>query len=210
MKSRQRLERPVVQVAAGLALAVLIPAAAVVAQALEAPAAPSPAAASAFDEPASGADPISAPGRGPTVDACRTAAMAVSLGPAEAVAGTVHRPLRFTNTGPRPCFLHGFPGVSYVTGDLYTQIGPAAEEQGEKGNPLTLPPRAVASATLALARVGNVDPALCRAVPVRGLRVYLPGDIAPEFIALPGSACSGKIKDAPLQVRAIVAGPGQG
>lgn len=212
MKSRQRLERPIVQVVAGLALVALIPAAALVADGLEEQTATSPAASSAYADPAPGADPTSAraDGIGPTVDACRSAAMAVSLGPAEGAAGTVYRPLRFTNTSARPCVLHGFPGVSYVTGDLYTQIGPAAEEEGAKGNPITLPPRAVASATLALVNVGNFDPALCRAVPVKGLRVYLPGDMASDFVALPGSACSGKSKDPPLRVRSIVPGPGQG
>jgi hypothetical protein len=210
VKTRQRLERPIVQVVAGLAVVALIPTAALVAQGLEEPTAP--AASSAYAEPAPVADPTpgGAEDIGPTVDACRTASMAVSLGPAEGAAGTVYRPLRFTNTSARPCFVHGFPGVSYVAGDLYTQIGPAAEEEGEKGMPLTLPPRAVASAKLGLVKVGTFDPSLCHGVPVRGLRVYLPGDIASEFVALPGRACSGKINGAPLRVRSIVPGPGQG
>lgn len=145
-----------------------------------------------------------------TIEACRTGGTVVTLGPAEGAAGTVYRPLLFTNNGGRPCVLHGFPAVSYVAADQNTQLGPAAETEGEKGGPVTLAPKAVASATLALVNVRNFDPALCRPTPVPGLRVYLPGDIAAEFVALSGTACAGKPPGPQLRVRTIQRGPGQG
>jgi hypothetical protein len=60
----------------------------------------------------------------------------VSLG----TAGTLYRPLVFTNTGGRSCTIQGFPGVSFVTGDDGHQVGEAAMRVDPKGPPVTLKP----------------------------------------------------------------------
>lgn len=211
MRSRRQFDRPAARIAVAAAVAVLIPAAVLTGQALDEPAqAPTALSAPAPDGAGNGTALGARPPE-PTIDACRTETITVNLGPAEVAAGTVHRPLRFTNTGRRPCVLHGFPDVAYVTADRYTQIGPAAEQDGDKGGPLVLPPRAVAYATMALSPVDVFDPARCRPVPAHGLRIYLPGEMASEFVPLSRAACSGKPTTGPqLRVRTILPGPGQG
>jgi len=141
------------------------------------------AAATRAIEPAEQAD---APG----LPRCTTGELSVSLGDGGAAAGSVYRPLVFTNTGSRTCELRGFPGVSYVAGDDGHQVGPAAAMSGERGGQVPIPPGGTAQAQLQLANVQNFDPADCQPVPVRGLRVYPPGDTASLFVQMDGTGCS--------------------
>jgi Protein of unknown function (DUF4232) len=121
---------------------------------------------------------------------CTTGELSVSLGEGGAAAGSVYRPLVFTNAGSRTCELRGFPGVSYVAGDDGHQVGPAAAMSGERGGQVPIPPGGTAQAQLQLANVQNFDPADCHPVPVRGLRVYPPGDTASLFVPVDGTGCS--------------------
>lgn len=129
----------------------------------------------------------------PTDDAltrCVTGELSVSLGAGGAAAGSVYRPLIFTNTGSHTCELRGFPGVSYVAGDDGHQVGPAAAMSGERGGQVPIPPGGTAQAQLQLVNVQNFDPADCNPVPVRGLRVYPPGDTASLLVQMDGTGCT--------------------
>ena len=149
--------------------------------------------------PASPAQPAGTPER------CTTAELTGSLGPAEGAAGSVYRTLLLTNTGGRACELTGFPGVSYVTGDGGQQVGPAAAMSGERGGPVRLAAGASAGAELKLVNVANYDAAVCRPTPVRGLRVYPPGDTAALFVPAEGTGCAGTPPGDQLSVQTLTA-----
>ncbi|MDT7655900.1 MAG: hypothetical protein QOF38_615 [Pseudonocardiales bacterium] len=140
---------------------------------------------------------------------CRAGTLSVTLGPGGGAAGTVYAPLRFSNKGSRPCVIQGFAGVSYVTGDNGTQVGPAAERDGVKGAPVTLAPGAVASASLAMVQVLNYDESVCKPTPTRGLRVYPPGDTASVFVPVAGTGCAGSPPGPQLRISTVKAGPGE-
>jgi hypothetical protein len=134
---------------------------------------------------------------------CTTVELAASLGEGGAGAGSVYRPLIFTNTGSHPCELRGFPGVSYVAGDDGHQVGPAAAMSGERGDQVPIPPGGTAQAQLQLVNVQNYDPADCQPVPVRGLRVYPPGDTVSLFVPLDGTGCGRTPPGNQLSVRTV-------
>jgi Protein of unknown function (DUF4232) len=142
-------------------------------------------------------------GSGTAPQRCTTGELAVSLGEGDAGAGSVMRALVFTNTGTRPCELRGFPGVSYVAGDDGHQVGPAAEMSGERGPEVPIAPRGTAVAQLRLVNVLNFDEAACRPTPVRGLRVYPPGDTASIFVPREGQGCAATPPDPQLFVQTI-------
>ena len=151
--------------------------------------------------PASAAQPAGNP------DRCTTAELAGSLGPAEGAAGSVIQTLLLTNAGGRTCELTGFPGVSYVAGDDGHQVGPAAVMSGERGAPVRLAPGAAAGALLKMVNVVNYDAAVCRPTPVRGLRVYPPGDTASLFVPVDGTGCAGTPPGDQLSVQTLESAP---
>ena len=136
---------------------------------------------------------------------CTTAELSAGLGTGDGAAGSVIRPLAFTNTGSRPCELRGFPGVSYVAGDDGHQVGPAAQMVGERGGQVRIDPGASAAAALQLVQVGAFDPAACRPTAVRGLRVYPPGEKAALFVPAEGTGCAGTPPGPQLTVRTVAA-----
>ena len=121
---------------------------------------------------------------------CGTGELRGSLGPAEGAAGSVIAPLVLTNVGTRTCELRGFPGVSYVAGDDGHQVGPAAAMSGPRGGEVVLKPGAAAAAQLQMVNVANFDAAVCQPTPVRGLRVYPPGDTASLYVERAGTGCA--------------------
>ncbi len=121
---------------------------------------------------------------------CATAELKGSLGQEEGAAGSVIAPLILTNIGSRTCEVRGFPGVSYVAGDDGHQVGPAAAMSGTRGGEVVLKPGAAAAAPLQLVNVANFDAAACNPTPVRGLRVYPPGDTTSLFIQRAGTGCA--------------------
>jgi hypothetical protein len=175
------------------------------------PAASSSPSSSAASSPAGAASPTGqavAPTVGSSVPAtgparCRTAGLRVTLGPPDGTAGSTYRSIIFTNTGGSTCTLRGFPGVSYVAGDDGHQVGPAADWAGPVGNAVRLAPGGRATAQLQLVDVLNYDTAVCRPTPVRGLRIYPPGERAAVFVAAPGTGCAGKLPGFQLSVRAV-------
>ncbi|WAL69919.1 DUF4232 domain-containing protein [Amycolatopsis cynarae] len=121
---------------------------------------------------------------------CKSSELKLSLGRGDAAAGTVYRPLIFTNTGDHQCVLQGFPGVSYVGGDDGHQIGAPASRNGAKGAAVTLNKGESAFADVGLVNVQNYDAATCRPEQARGLRVYPPQETQSMFIDLPSTACA--------------------
>jgi hypothetical protein len=125
----------------------------------------------------------------PTGTDCKAADLTLAVGDGDAAAGTVYRPLRFTNSGSRVCTIQGFPGVSYVAGTDGHQVGPAAFRDGTKGAVVTLQPGQVAAATVGFVNVRNYDAGACQPTQVLGIRVYPPHDTAAMFVPMDGLGC---------------------
>jgi hypothetical protein len=134
---------------------------------------------------------------------CGTGEMRGALGPAEGAAGSTIAPLVLTNVGTRTCELRGFPGVSYVAGDDGHQVGPAAAMSGARGGEVVLKPGAAAGAQLQMVNVANFDAAVCQPTPVRGLRVYPPGDTASLYVERAGTGCAGTPPGNQLSVQTL-------
>jgi hypothetical protein len=149
-----------------------------------------PAPAPASVAPATSAAAGTGGGATPDPPNCPTASLRISLGEGDAGAGSTYRPLVFTNTGTAACQLRGFPGVSYVAGDDGHQVGAAAAMSGERGGEVRLVPGGSAAARLQLVNVQNFDAATCRPTPVRGLRVYPPGDTRSAFVPFATTGCA--------------------
>lgn len=135
---------------------------------------------------------------------CRSAQLTPSLGPPEGAAGSVYRVLVFTNTGSQACGMQGFPGVSYVAGDMGQQVGPAAERVGDAGGSVRITSGATGSAQLQMVNVANYDAAVCRPTPVRGLRIYPPGETAALFVPVEATGCAGTPPGSQLTVGTII------
>lgn len=166
--------------------------------------APSSTAAPA-SSPTSAAAAVGSPGSGTSsgTAACTSAHLQASLGGgAGAGMSQIHTGLQLRNTGPAACTLYGYPGVSWVGGADGHQVGAAATRQtgsgGSAEKTVTLAPGALASAPLDMVQGGGGLPASqCEPVPVRGLRVYPPGEKAALFIPLTNTECS-KVTVAPM------------
>lgn len=138
---------------------------------------------------------------------CKSSDLKLSLGQGDAAAGTVYRPLVFTNVSDHSCVIQGFPGVSYVGGADGHQVGPAAFREGTKGAPITLNKGETASAAIGFVNVQNYDTVTCQPQPVRGLRVYPPQETASEFVDFSTTGCGNdKIPGNQLTVKSIVKG----
>ncbi|MGW4480919.1 DUF4232 domain-containing protein [Rhodococcus triatomae] len=142
--------------------------------------------AGATDSPASA---VAATSVVPAEDRCTADELSLNLGRTDGSAGSVTVPLVFTNTGPRPCILYGFPGVSYVTAKDGTEVGAAATRSGSAGEPATVAPGGRATATVRAVQVENYPESECGPTAVAGLRVYAPDDSSGLFVALPGTGC---------------------
>jgi Protein of unknown function (DUF4232) len=102
-----------------------------------------------------------------------------------------HTGLQLRNTGSSACTLYGYPGVSWVRGAQGLQTGAAAVRQPDPGGSegvVTLAPGALASAPLDIVDAAVIPPSECKPVPVRGLRIYPPGQKAALFLPLPTAA----------------------
>ena len=132
-----------------------------------------------------------------------------------------HTGLQLRNTGSSACTLDGYPGVSWVAGTNGHQVGAAAVRQADPGGSaegtVTLAPGALASAPLDIVDAAAFPPSQCKPVPVRGLRVYPPGEKAALFVFLPTQVggygeCSGATPDSALTIGYLQAGvqPGSG
>jgi hypothetical protein len=132
-----------------------------------------------------------------------------------------HTGLQLRNIGSSACTLYGYPGVSWVAGADGHQVGAAAVKQadpaGSAEKTVTLAPGALASAPLDIVDAAVFSRSQCKPVPVRGLRVYPPGEKAALFLSLPTQGggygeCSGTTTDPALTIGYVQAGvqPGGG
>jgi hypothetical protein len=126
-----------------------------------------------------------------------------------------HVGLQLRNAGSAPCSLYGYPGVSWVAGADGHQVGAAAtrspDPAGPKLSTVILQPGALASAPLDIVDAAAFPKAACKPVPVKGLRVYPPGEKAALFISMPTASggygeCSGTVTQPALTVGWIQAG----
>jgi hypothetical protein len=100
-----------------------------------------------------------------------------------------HIGLQLRNTGSSTCTLYGYPGVSWVAGADGHQVGAAAVRQSDNSGSaekiVTLAPGALASAPMDIVDAAVFGKSQCKPVPVRGLRVYPPGEKAALFLPMP-------------------------
>ena len=87
--------------------------------------------------------------------------MTVSPSTGGAAAGSTYYPIQFANTSGSSCTLYGYPGVSFVTAQGGSQIGPAASRNPAMPKALvTLAPGQTVHAELQVVDAENYPPAL--------------------------------------------------
>ena len=161
--------------------------------------------------------------------ACSTSGLEAWLGLGAASAATAARPgsadppgaypghetyytLEFTNVSNRTCSLFGYPEVSAYR-DSPVAGGPrggrlggtAIRDTSVRPKPVMLEPGATAHAVLRVA--GDTKPAGCAEVTFEELRITLPRQAGPSFVATHIPVCSQR-GHASLSVQAIQARPG--
>ncbi|TDV56283.1 DUF4232 domain-containing protein [Actinophytocola oryzae] len=136
---------------------------------------------------------------------CKVADLTIGFGQSEGAAGTIYRPIIFTNKGTRTCTMQGFPGVSYVAGDDGHQVGPGADHSSDKLPAVTLKPGDSANSSLGVRNAVADDPN-CQKTAVRGLRVYPPDEYDSMFLASEGTACAGTTSENQLTISSIEPG----
>lgn len=138
---------------------------------------------------------------------CTVDTVSVTVGP---VSGTGERqaPLRFANTGSRPCVIQGFPRVAYLKGAEGAQVGRAAQTVGPRLGPVTLQPGQIAFAPLTMVAVSTYGQAVCQPASVGGLQVYPPNDAQWVFVPLPSgaTACASNPPSPQLEIGSVEAG----
>ena len=78
-------------------------------------------------------------------------------------AGSSYYPIRFANVSGASCTLYGYPGVSFVTAQGGSQIGPAATRNPAAARPLvTLSPGQTVHAELQVVNAENYPPGRLR------------------------------------------------
>jgi len=138
-----------------------------------------------------------------------TAARPGSAGPPGAYPGhEIYYTLEFTNVSDRTCSLFGYPEVSAYR-DSPAASGPiggtAIRDTSVRPKPVMLEPGATAHAVLRVA--GDTEPAGCTEVTAEELRITLPRQARPSFVATHIPVCSQR-GHASLSVQAIQARPG--
>ena len=106
-------------------------------------------------------------------------------------AGSSYYPIRFANVSGASCTLYGYPGVSFVTAQGGSQIGPAATRNPAVAKQLvTLSPGQTVHAELQVVDAENYPPADCGLVTAHWLKVYPPNQTAPAYVSFTAQACS--------------------
>src|SRR5271157_4543228 len=131
----------------------------------------------------------------PAAPACPTSSLQVKLGVAQGYAGGVYEVIDFTNTSGSPCTLHGYPGVSLVSGPPYTQIGLAAKRSTSSARKLvTLVPGATANALLQIVDALNYPSATCGPTKATALKVYPPNQTVPVYLPSTSTGCANSVQ----------------
>ena len=104
-------------------------------------------------------------------------------------AGTTYT-LEFTNVSTRACRLYGYPQVTAYAG---AQVGSAAaDDTSVHPQPVMLEPGATAHSVLRVTGTGQFQPNACAQVTAPELRVMLPDQTRPSFVAIRLAVCSKK------------------
>ena len=127
--------------------------------------------------------------------ACATSQLSTEIANEQGAACSRLVDIVLTNTSDEECTLTGFPGVSAVTSNDGTQLGPAAlRETSTEAATVTLAPGAQARAGLKITNVGLLDAAACQPQDADGLRIYPPENTDSLYVAVPGlQACAGEV-----------------
>jgi hypothetical protein len=124
---------------------------------------------------------------------CATSALKVTVSASSggAAAGSTYYPIQFVNTSGSSCTLYGYPGVSFVTAQGGSQIGPAATRNPAQPKQLvTLAPDQTVHAVLQVVDAENYPPADCGVVTAHWLKVYPPNQTAPLYVSFSAQTCS--------------------
>ncbi len=165
--------------------------------------------------PSSSAAPTApqTPASSPAAPACSPSDLrgAVPTGGGGAAAGSTYYPLNLTNTSNHPCYLYGYPGVSFVTSPSGSQIGPAAvRSAGVTLSTVVLAPGQTAHATIQVADAMNFPQSACKPTTAHWLKVYPPNQYGALYVKFTAQTCSAKPAGGnPLSVYAIKGGTGQ-
>ncbi|MEU8461608.1 DUF4232 domain-containing protein [Streptomyces sp. NPDC029003] len=125
---------------------------------------------------------------------CALGNLKVSAGEPDAGAGQLYLPLRFTNTGDRPCTLLGYPGVSVLNGSRQ-QIGRPADRDGQVPAAVSLAPGRSATATLHTTNGPIGGPCLPKG---EFLKVYPPASRDAVLLNTPFQVCSNRFTVSPV------------
>ena len=124
---------------------------------------------------------------------CATSALKVTVPTSGggAAAGSVYYPIQFVNVSGASCTLYGYPGVSFVTAQGGSQIGPAATRNPAMPKVLvTLAPGQTVHAELQVVNAQNYPPGDCGVVSAHWLKIYPPNQTAPVYVSFSAQACS--------------------
>lgn len=141
-----------------------------------------------------------APGASPG-GTCATSQLKVTLGRANATAGTVFYPLKFINKSKTNCTLRGYPGVSAV-GKRGKQIGKPARRIASRFRTVTVRPGKQQSSSVGIVDTGNFSVGRCKPVTASGLKVFPPNAATAVIIKKKFSTCSSKASVS-LEVRPV-------
>ena len=122
---------------------------------------------------------------------CTASQLKVTLGRANATAGTVFYPLKFVNKSKTSCTLRGYPGVSAV-GKRGTQIGKPARRTPSRFRTVTVRPGKQQSSSVGIIDTGVFSTARCKPVTASGLKVFPPNAGTAVIIKKKFSTCSSK------------------
>jgi hypothetical protein len=137
----------------------------------------------------------------------------VDTSPGGAAAGSTYYPLNFTNTSKSPCYLYGYPGVSFVSSPSGSQIGqPASRNPAVAPSTVILAPGGTAHVTLQVVDAMNYSKSACDPVTAHWLKVFPPGQLTALYVKFSSLTCSAKLPSklgTPLTVDAMKGGGGQ-
>lgn len=125
---------------------------------------------------------------------CRSSDLRVTRADTEA-GGMGHAIVRlvFRNASSHACWMKGYPGVSYVTGDDGHQVGGAARRDRDRppsAARIWLIPNAHAYASLDQVNPHNYPTARCDPTTVRGMRVYPPDEASALYVPGKTQVCA--------------------
>jgi hypothetical protein len=124
---------------------------------------------------------------------CATSALkaTVSTSGGGAAAGSTYYPIQFVNVSGSSCTLYGYPGVSFVTAQGGSQIGPAASRNPAMPKQLvTVAPGQTVHAELQVVNAENYPPADCGLVTAHWLKIYPPNQTAPLYVSFSAQTCT--------------------